>query len=163
MPRARYIVVSKPKTMKLVSVASPLSTQHKGERAKTGWLWIRIMFQSGATCLLIDCCFSELALYKSSYAYCYSTNRTSSTSHWKLTYSRPILINSFQYTIYTDHISSGTDIEGYNYWCLTPFSMIFQLYCERQYSTDYLNETSNFQIKLPPWRNVTSKVDHIML
>ena len=95
LPRARYIVVSKPKTMTLVSVASPLSTQHKGERAKTGWLWIRIMFQSGATCLLIDCCFSELALYKSSYAYCYSTNRTSSTSHWKLTYSRPISINSF--------------------------------------------------------------------
>ena len=29
--------------LKLVCVASPLSTQHLGERAKTGWLGIRIM------------------------------------------------------------------------------------------------------------------------
>jgi hypothetical protein len=28
----------KPKTKKLVFVASPLSTQHLGKRAKTGWL-----------------------------------------------------------------------------------------------------------------------------
>ena len=41
----------KPKTIKLVFVASPLSTQHLGERAKTGWLEIRIMCLSGATCL----------------------------------------------------------------------------------------------------------------
>ena len=52
----------KPKTIKLVFVASLLSTQHSGERAKTGWLGIRIMCQSGATCLSADCCFSELAL-----------------------------------------------------------------------------------------------------
>jgi hypothetical protein len=52
----------KPKTLKLVFVASPLSTQHLGERAKTGWLGIRIMCPSGATCLPADCCFSELAL-----------------------------------------------------------------------------------------------------
>ena len=52
----------KPKTMKLVFVASPLSTQHKGERAKTGWLGIRKMCLNGATCLSADCCFSELAL-----------------------------------------------------------------------------------------------------
>ena len=52
----------KPKTIKLVFVASLLSTQHYGERAKTGWLGIRIMYQSGATCLSEDCCFSELAL-----------------------------------------------------------------------------------------------------
>ena len=32
------------------------------ERAKTGWLGIRIMCPSGATCLSADCCFSELAL-----------------------------------------------------------------------------------------------------
>jgi hypothetical protein len=38
-------------TLKLVFVASLLSTQHKGERAKTGWLGIRIMCPSGATCL----------------------------------------------------------------------------------------------------------------
>ena len=34
----------------------------KGERAKTGWLGIRLMCQSGATCLAADCCFSELTL-----------------------------------------------------------------------------------------------------
>ena len=33
-----------------------------GERAKTGWLGIRIMCPSGATYLPADCCFSELAL-----------------------------------------------------------------------------------------------------
>ena len=39
---------------RLVFVASPLSTQHNGERAKTGWLGIRIMCTSGATCLPAD-------------------------------------------------------------------------------------------------------------
>jgi hypothetical protein len=52
-----------PKTIKLVFVASTLSTQYKGERAKTVWLGIRIMCTSGATCLSADC-FSELVLYK---------------------------------------------------------------------------------------------------
>jgi hypothetical protein len=51
----------KPKTLKLVFVASTLSTQHLGERAKTVWFGIRIMCLSGATCLPADCCFSELA------------------------------------------------------------------------------------------------------
>jgi len=46
----------------LVFVASPLSMQHEGERAKIGWLGIRIMCPSGAICLSADCCFSELAL-----------------------------------------------------------------------------------------------------
>jgi hypothetical protein len=41
----------KSKTITLVFVASPLSTQHEGERVKTGWLGIRIMCPSGATCL----------------------------------------------------------------------------------------------------------------
>jgi hypothetical protein len=54
----------KPKTIKLEYVASPLSTQHYGERAKTGWLGIRIMCPNGATCFPADCCFSELALLK---------------------------------------------------------------------------------------------------
>jgi hypothetical protein len=36
----------KPKTMKLVFVAFPLSTQHYGGRAKTNWLRIRIMCHS---------------------------------------------------------------------------------------------------------------------
>ena len=58
---------AKPKTIKLVFVASPLSTQHYGVRAKTNWLRIRIMslcvrVRSGSTCLSADCCFSELAL-----------------------------------------------------------------------------------------------------
>jgi hypothetical protein len=34
----------------LVFVASPLSTHYQGERTKTGWLGIRIMCPSGATC-----------------------------------------------------------------------------------------------------------------
>ena len=54
----------KAKTMKLVFVTSSLSTQHYGERAKTVWFRIRIMCESGETCLSVDCCFSELALYK---------------------------------------------------------------------------------------------------
>ena len=41
----------KPKTIKLVFVASPVSTQHWGERAKTGWVRIRIMCLSVTTCL----------------------------------------------------------------------------------------------------------------
>ena len=49
----------KPKNVKLVCVASPLSMQHLGERAKTGWPGIGIMCPSGATCLSADC---ELAL-----------------------------------------------------------------------------------------------------
>jgi hypothetical protein len=52
----------KPKTIKMVFVASSLSTQHKRDRAKTGWPGIRKMCLSGATCLTVDCCFSELAL-----------------------------------------------------------------------------------------------------
>ena len=55
----------KPKTIKLIFVASPLfNSQHKDVRAKTGWLGIRIMCSSGATCLTADCCFSELKHYK---------------------------------------------------------------------------------------------------
>ena len=34
-------------------------------RANTDWLGIRIMCSSGATCLSVDCCFSELVLCKS--------------------------------------------------------------------------------------------------
>ena len=56
-----------PKHMKLVCVPSPLSTQHQGERAKTICVGIRIMCPSGSTCLHANCCFRELALYKSNY------------------------------------------------------------------------------------------------
>ena len=54
----------KPKIIKLVFVASPLSTQHYGVRAKNGWHGIRIIRPSGAACLPTDwtCCFSELGL-----------------------------------------------------------------------------------------------------
>ena len=38
------------------------SAKHEGERAKTGWLGIRIMCPSGATCLSAACCFSRLTL-----------------------------------------------------------------------------------------------------
>jgi len=44
----------KPKNIKLVFVASPLS------RVKTGLLWIRIMCPIGASYLPTDSCFSEL-------------------------------------------------------------------------------------------------------
>jgi len=59
-----------------------------GERAKTSWLRMRIMCPSGVTCLSVDCCFRELALYKSNSACWSSTKRTLSSSHWKLTCSR---------------------------------------------------------------------------
>jgi hypothetical protein len=52
----------KPRTIKLVFVASPLSTRHYEERAKIGWLGIRIICPNGVTFLPADCCFSELAL-----------------------------------------------------------------------------------------------------
>ena len=53
-----------PSTITLVFVASTKSMQHYGERAKTGWLGIRIMCPSGVACLPADCCFIELALKK---------------------------------------------------------------------------------------------------
>ena len=34
----------------------------KEERAKSGWLGIMIICTSEATCLSMDCCFSQLAL-----------------------------------------------------------------------------------------------------
>jgi hypothetical protein len=45
----------KPKTIKLVVVASWLSTQHSGERAKAGWLGIMIMSSIGKLkkCLIL--------------------------------------------------------------------------------------------------------------
>ena len=52
----------KPKTIKLVFVASPLNSQYSGERANTGWFGIRIMCPYGVTYQSADCCFSELAL-----------------------------------------------------------------------------------------------------
>jgi TctA family transporter len=42
-----------------------LSLLHLGVRAKTDWLWVRIMYPNIAPCLSVDCCFSELALYTS--------------------------------------------------------------------------------------------------
>jgi hypothetical protein len=48
-------------TIKLVFAASLLSRQHQGVRTKTGWLRMRIISASVASCLSVDCCFSELA------------------------------------------------------------------------------------------------------
>jgi hypothetical protein len=45
-----------------VFVASPLSTQHYGERAKIGWLGIRIMCPNGVTFLNIFMIFTYLKL-----------------------------------------------------------------------------------------------------
>ena len=50
--------------MKLVLLASSLNMLLQGVRAKTGWIGIRIMSASGATCPSTDCCFSELAPIK---------------------------------------------------------------------------------------------------
>ena len=50
----------KPKTIKLVCIASLLITQHKGAGAKTSWLGIRIVCPSAKTCLSVECCFNEL-------------------------------------------------------------------------------------------------------
>jgi L-ascorbate metabolism protein UlaG (beta-lactamase superfamily) len=47
----------KPEIMKLVFVASQLSTQREQERAKTGWLGIRIMHPRRVTYLRMDTCF----------------------------------------------------------------------------------------------------------
>jgi hypothetical protein len=51
------------------------------ERVKTGWLGIKMKCLSGVTCLSTDCCFSEIALYKSNSACWSSTKRASSSSH----------------------------------------------------------------------------------
>ena len=49
------------RTIIFVFVA-PLSKLHQGGRAKTDWLGIGIMCRSGVKYLLVDYCFSELAL-----------------------------------------------------------------------------------------------------
>ena len=69
-PRSRQT-----KWLKLVSVASPLSMQHKGVRAKTGWIGIRIICPGAATCLSEDCCFSQLALLIPKYLTCWSSKQ----------------------------------------------------------------------------------------
>jgi len=46
----------------VLSLLLLLGTQHSGVRAMTIWLEIRIMCQSGATCLPVDCCISDLEL-----------------------------------------------------------------------------------------------------
>jgi hypothetical protein len=52
------MVAVKPKTIKLIFAASPLSSPQSGVRAKTGWLGIRIVCPSGA-CLLLSICESK--------------------------------------------------------------------------------------------------------
>jgi hypothetical protein len=48
-------------------------------KSNAGWLGIRIMCPSGATCLPADCCFSELALLKYNSA-CWSRTKRNSSS-----------------------------------------------------------------------------------
>jgi hypothetical protein len=93
----------KPKTIQFVFVVSPLSTHHWGERADTGWIGIRLMCPSWATCLFEDWCFVELALQKSNSACWSCTKRTSSSSHWKLTWIR--------YFYYYMHIHQKEEFE----------------------------------------------------
>jgi hypothetical protein len=52
-------------------------------KARTGWLRIRVMCPSGATCLHIDCCFSELALQR-------SNSRSTALKASKLTITPPM-------------------------------------------------------------------------
>jgi hypothetical protein len=49
----------KPRTIKLVFVASPLRTQHYGKRAKIGWLGIRIMCPNIVTFLPAEYTLSQ--------------------------------------------------------------------------------------------------------
>jgi hypothetical protein len=51
--------------------------QYYGVSAKTGWLGIRIICQSGTTCLSTNCCFSGLTLWKSNWSCWSSTKQTS--------------------------------------------------------------------------------------
>ena len=61
------------------------SRQHWGVKAETGWLGIRIMCPSGATCLTADCGFSWLILR------CWFSTRwiSSSSSHQNVTCFSP--------------------------------------------------------------------------
>jgi hypothetical protein len=108
-----------------------------GYKAKTRWLGIRIM------CLSMNCCFSELALYKSNSACWSRTKRTSSSSHWKLICSQYYLwfcfIQKFNLsvTLYMPIILSDLlKFQKYSYkpiwmseWLLfNTNSAIFQLY-----------------------------------
>jgi hypothetical protein len=59
------------------------STKYAALMSKTGWLGIRIMCLSGATCLPVDCCFSSTSTLKSISACWSSTKQTSSSFHKK--------------------------------------------------------------------------------
>ena len=72
--------------IQLVFVAAPISTHRLGERAKTGGLGIRIKWGDMSTRGLL---FQWANTIKFNYACWSSTNRTSSSSHWKLTCSSP--------------------------------------------------------------------------
>ena len=57
------------KAIKFVFDDSRICKRYKGEKAKTGWLEIKIMCQSGVTCISADYCFSELACHSSIYGF----------------------------------------------------------------------------------------------
>jgi len=52
----------KPKTITLVFVASPLQHSALRKRSKEWLAWNQDNVSEWATCLSVDCCFSELAL-----------------------------------------------------------------------------------------------------
>jgi hypothetical protein len=87
-----YIMTKKKKTCNAyrsrLECSISLFEPRSGDSVKTGWLIIWIMCPSEATCLFVYCCFCELALYKSNSACWSSTKQTSSSFHWKSTYSR---------------------------------------------------------------------------
>jgi hypothetical protein len=110
----------KPKTIKLVFVASPLSTQHEGERAKYYRFKIRIKCQGGATFVLADCCFSALAL------------KYIHLNVWVRNKAEPIIIswniNLFSpgYNWKIAELALNNDHSGYTIWCLTLYGIKIQ-------------------------------------
>ena len=61
-------------------------------RCKSGWIGIRILCPSGATCIPINCCFNKLVLSQFYNQACWSgkkrTPSSPSSSHWNVTCSR---------------------------------------------------------------------------
>ena len=116
-----------------------LITQHKAESATSGWLEIIIMRPSGATCLSVDYCFSELALWaKSNYKsdriiITLKINLFSPRYSWKITelalnnnHSLTHTIEFLEFTLIYSYLSENVErmlmlrLMG----CLFPFNVI---------------------------------------
>ena len=80
---------SKPKTMKLVFVASTKNTQNSGVRAMTGWLEIRINCPEWSDMSIRGLLFQWVTTIKIQLIACLSSaKRTSSSFHQNVTLSR---------------------------------------------------------------------------